>query len=564
MSSHKILRLATPHIHLQNQLSKELGISKILAQVLVNRKVKSTAEAEKFLKAGMDDLFSPQLFSDMPKAVALVRKAIENKEKVMVFGDYDVDGITSTVLVKNTLVALGLDVLHHIPHRITEGYGLNKEIIAFAKENKVKLMITADCGTANHKEVEGLRQANIDVIVTDHHEPQGIGLPAASSLINPKLKNSGYPFRDLAGVGVAYKFCQAISGSLLNEDLDLVTLGTIADSVPLNGENRIIAREGLLRLPDTKRAGLRAIIDNAGIKNNAKRFNSTYVSFIIAPRLNASGRMASAELSLRLLMSQSYEEAQGLAKELEQFNRQRQKVEAKILEEAEEMINREMNFKEQKIIVIAKDDWHQGVLGIVASKLADRFYRPAIVISLNENLCKGSARSIKNFHLFDALVDCKELLDSFGGHAHAAGLLITKDNIDEFRKSINKLAHDRLNLEDLLPSIDIDAELLLSDLNEQMVREFESLEPFGMANPEPLFYTRGLKLKGQVQSLSRETLKFWATDGMTTCQVIAFGMAGLLNSLMQAQSFDLVYTPKIDSWRQDESLILEAKDIFFK
>ncbi|MFA5350280.1 MAG: single-stranded-DNA-specific exonuclease RecJ [Candidatus Omnitrophota bacterium] len=562
MASHKVLRLATPHIHLQNQLSKELGISKILAQVLVNRKVKSTAEAEKFLKAGMNDLFSPQLFSDMPKAVALVKKAMENKEKVMVFGDYDVDGITSTVLVKNTLVSLGLDVLHHIPHRISEGYGLNKEIITFAIENKVKLMVTADCGTANQKEVEGLRQANIDVIVTDHHEPQGIGLPAASSLINPKVKNSGYPFRELAGVGVAYKFCQAISGSLLNNDLDLVTLGTIADSVPLNGENRIIAKEGLLQLPNTRREGLRAIIDNAGIKN--KKFNSTYVSFIIAPRLNASGRMASAELSLRLLMSQSYEEAQGLAKELEQFNRQRQKVEAKILEEAEELINRQVNFKEQKVIVIAKDDWHQGVLGIVASKLADRFYRPAIVISLNEDLCKGSARSIKNFHLFDALVDCKELLDSFGGHAHAAGLLITKDNIDEFRKSINKLAHDRLSLEDLLPSIDIDAELLLSDLNESMVRGFESLEPFGMANPEPLFYTRSLKLKGQVQSLSRETLKFWATDDITTCQVIGFGMAGLLDSLMQAGSFDLVYTPKIDSWRQDESLILEAKDIFFK
>ncbi len=562
MASHKILRLATPHIHLQNQLSKELGISKILAQVLVNRKVKSTAEAEEFLKAGMSDLFSPQLFSDMPKAVALVKKAVENKERVMVFGDYDVDGITSTVLVKNTLVSLGLDVLHHIPHRITEGYGLNKEIINFAKENKVKLMVTADCGTANHKEVEGLRQVNIDVIVTDHHEPQGVGLPAASSMINPKVKNSGYPFRDLAGVGVAYKFCQAISGCLLSEDLDLVTLGTIADSVPLNGENRIIAKEGLLRLPDTKREGLRAIIDNAGIKN--KKFNSTYVSFIIAPRLNASGRMSSAELSLRLLMSQSYEEAQSLAKELEQFNRQRQKVEAQILEEAEEMINRQVNFKEQKVIVIAKDDWHQGVLGIVASKLADRFYRPAIVISLNEDLCKGSARSIKNFHLFDALVDCKELLDSFGGHAHAAGLLITKDNIDEFRKSINKLAHDRLDFNDLLPSIDIDAELILSDLNETMVRELESLEPFGMANPEPLFYTRALKLKGQVQSLSRETLKFWVTDGLITCQVIAFGMAGLLNSLTQAESFDLVYTPKIDSWRQDESLILEAKDIFFK
>lgn len=562
MSSHKILRLSTPHVSLQNQFSKELGISKILAQILINRKVTTVAAAGKFLKSSIADLFSPHLFSDMPKAINLVKKALENKEKVLVFGDYDVDGITSTVLLKSTLEVMGLDVLHHIPHRITEGYGLNKEIINFAKDNRVKLIVTADCGIVNHKEIHGLRQANIDVIVTDHHEPQDSSLPAASCIINPKVKHSGYPYRDLAGVGVAYKFAQAITGSLLVDDLDLVTLGTIADSVPLTGENRIIAKEGLSRLPRTKRLGLRAIIENAGIEN--KKFNSTYISFIIAPRLNAPGRMANAEVSLKLLMCQDAQEAQDLSKELEKFNRERQKIEGKILEEAEELINHQVNFKDHKVIVIAKEDWHQGVLGIVASKLADRFYRPAIVISINENLCKGSARSIQNFHLFDALMDSKELLDSFGGHAHAAGLLITKDNIDDFRKSINKLASDRLTLEDLLPSRDIDLELNLADLNEALVKELERLEPFGMANPEPLFYTRALKLKGEVQLLNRGTLKFWATDGVTASQVIAFGMSSLRESLLQAAYFDLIYTPKIDSWRQEESIILEAKDIFFK
>ncbi len=480
----------------------------------------------------------------------------------MVFGDYDVDGITSTVLLKNTLLGLGLEVLHHIPHRIHEGYGLNQEIVKFAKENQVKLMVTADCGIVNHKEIDSLRQANIDVIVTDHHEPQDASLPAASSIINPKTKHSGYPYRELAGVGVAYKLCQAAADSLLADDLDLVTLGTIADSVPLTGENRVIAKEGLLRLPQTKRPGLRAIIENAGIEN--KKFNSTYVSFIIAPRLNAPGRMDYAEVSLKLLISRDAQEAKKLAGELERFNRERQKIESKILEEAEQLINQQMNFKEDKVIVIAKEDWHQGVLGIVASKLTDRFYRPAIVISIKEDLCKGSARSIKNFHLFDALTDSKQLLDSFGGHAHAAGLLITKDNIDEFRKSINRLAADRLHLEDLLPSKDIDAELSLGDLNTVLVRELELLEPFGMANPEPLFYTRSLKLKSQVQLLNRGTLKFWATDGLTTMEVIAFGMSSLRESLLQADAFDLVYTPKIDNWREAQSLILEAKDIFFK
>jgi len=560
--THTILRIATPQVSLRNQLSKELGISKILAQILINRRITTITAAEKFLQPSIGDLFSPHLFLDMPKAISLVKKAQENKEKVMVFGDYDVDGITSTVLLKATFETMGLDVLHHIPHRITEGYGLNNEIVHFAKNNQIKLMVTADCGIVNHKEIQALRQANIDVIVTDHHEPQNSNLPEASCIINPKVKHANYPYRELAGVGVAYKLAQGVSGSLLADDLDLVALGTIADSVPLTQENRIIAKEGLLRLPKTKRLGLRAIIENAGIEN--KKFNSTYVSFIIAPRLNAPGRMTNAEISLKLLMSQSAAETQDLAMELEKLNRERQKIEGKILEEAEQMINAQVNFKDHKVIVIAREDWHQGVLGIVASKLADRFYRPAIVISINKDLCKGSARSIKNFHLFDALMDSKELLDSFGGHAHAAGLLITKDNINEFRKSINKLASDRLTLEDLLPSKDIDIELSFADLNEALVKELELLEPFGMANPEPLFYTRSLKLKGQVQLLNRGTLKFWATDGVATAQVIAFGMSSLRESLLQADSFDLIYTPKIDSWRQEESMILEAKDIFFK
>ncbi|MDD5120179.1 MAG: single-stranded-DNA-specific exonuclease RecJ [Candidatus Omnitrophica bacterium] len=562
MSSHTILRIAAPHVSLQNQFAKELGISKILAQILINRKIITAAQAEKFLKPSIADLFSPHLFTDMPKAISLVKKAEANNEKVMVFGDYDVDGITSTVLLKNRLEAIGLVVLHHIPHRITEGYGLNQDIVDFAVKNHVKLMVTADCGITNHKEIEALRRANIDVIITDHHEPQNSNLPGASCIINPKVKHSTYPYRELAGVGVAYKFAQGLSGSLLPDDLDLVTLGTIADSVPLTGENRIIAKEGLLRLPETKRWGLRAIIENAGIEN--KKFNSTYVSFIIAPRLNAAGRISSAEVSLKLLMSRSEAEAQNLSRELEQLNRQRQKIEGKILEEAEQLINAQVNFKDHKVIVIAKEDWHQGVLGIVASKLADRFYRPAIVISLSEELCKGSARSIKNFHLFNALLDCKELLNSFGGHAHAAGLLITKDNIDDFRKSINRLASDRLTLEDLLPSKDIDLEISFAELNEGLVKELELLEPFGMENPEPLFYTRSLKLKGEIQLLNRGTLKFWATDGATTWQVIAFGMSGLRESLLQAEFFDLIYTPKIDSWRREESIILEAKDIFFK
>jgi single-stranded-DNA-specific exonuclease len=562
MHSHKILKLAKPHLSLQNNFAKELGISRTLAQVLINRGINTLAQAQNYLKPDISGMHDPFEFSQMSKAVGLVKKACQNHDRVLVFGDYDVDGITSTVLAKSVLTKMGLEVLHHLPHRVNEGYGLNFSAVNFARENNVKLVVTADCGTSSHKEIGALRQANIDVVVTDHHEPQDLSLPAASSMINPKLKNSGYAYRDLAGVGVVYKFAQALSGSSLIEELDLVTLGTVADSVPLTGENRIIVKEGIARFSTTQRPGLRALMDKAGISD--KKFSATYISFIIAPRLNASGRMSSAETSLKLLMSAERAQADTLAAELEAFNRQRQKEEARILKEAEELINAEINFKDHKVIVIAKEDWHHGVLGIVASKLADRFYRPAIVISLSGDLCKGSGRSIENFHLFDALEDCKESLESFGGHAHAAGLLIYKNNIDDFRKSINKLAHERLNIDDLLPGIDVDMELRLADVSEDLAKECELLEPFGMANPEPLFYSRNLKLKGQAQSLGRETLKFWVTDGVATMQVIGFGMSSLRQDLLNAQSIDLVYTLRLDNWQGASSLILEAKEIFFK
>jgi len=559
---HKILRIASPQTHLQNKLSQELKISKILAQILINRGFSNVAEAGKFIDVSLSHLLDPFSFRSMQKAIERIKKARERKEKVMIFGDYDVDGITSVALLKASLQKFGLDTSHYIPHRIKDGYGLTKNITQIAKEKKIGLLITVDCGIANHREIEELRKQRIDTIITDHHEPQGDLLPDALSIINPKAKDAGYAFRELAGVGVAYKLCQALSNSRLADELDLVALGTVADLVPLTGENRVIVKEGLVRLAKTKKPGLSALIEGAGIKN--KTFSSTSISFILGPRLNAAGRMSSAETSLRLLMSLDPEEARRLTAELEQHNRSRQKIESKIMEEAEDIINKEINFKEHKVIVVAKEDWHQGVLGIVASKLADRFYRPAIVISLDEKMCKGSGRSIKNFHLFSALKECRQFLHTFGGHAHAAGLMITRESIDDFKKSINRLAHEKLKLEDLLPGLDIDLELDLADLTESAIEELEQLEPFGAGNPEPLFYTRGLKLKGEPQSLSRQTLKFWVTDGQVNLQVIGFGMEGLRLSLTQANALDIVYTARMDHWQDNSSIILEAKDIFFK
>lgn len=562
MVNHKIIKILPPDSSCQDLLSKELGISKILAQVLINRGIKDIREAEKFLNAGINDLLDPFSFSDMQKATELIKRAIINKERVMVFGDYDVDGITALALLKNTLKKMKADVVHYLPHRIKEGYGLTKNIVRLAKDKNAKILITVDCGISNHKQIEELRKNHIDTIITDHHENASSILPQAASIINPKVKGSNYKFRDLAGVGVAYKFCQALSNSVLLEDLDLVTLGTIADSVPLIGENRIIAKEGLSRFTNTKRPGLRALITSSRMNN--KVFNSTHLSFIIGPRINASGRLDTAETSLKLLMSETEEEASGFARIIEAHNRERQKIEGKIMEEAEDIINKEVNFKEHKIIVIAKENWHQGVLGIVASKLADRFYRPAIVISINKELCKGSARSIKNFHLFQALLECSEFLDSFGGHSHAAGLLITKESIEDFKQSINRLAHEKMSLEDLLPSLDIDLEISLNEINEGIISELKALEPYGQSNPEPLFLTRSLRSKGMPRVLSRETLKFWVTDSNITFQAIGFGMSSFRESLISSNCFDLVYTPRIDSWQGEENVLLEVKDIFFR
>lgn len=560
MQNHKLLNIHRPDPPLQDKLSKELKISKILSQLLINRGISELPEAEKFLNVKLEDLLPPFSFRDMKKAVAILENASGGRKKVLICGDYDVDGITAVALLKETFRKTGIDALHYIPHRIKDGYGLNKDILRIVKERKVDVVLTADCGISGFDIIKELRSSNVDVILTDHHEPAGDDLPQASAIINPKIRNCPYKFKELAGVGVAYKLCQALTGERLVKDLDLVCLGTVADVVPLIGENRIIVKEGLTGLSRAGRIGIKALIEVSRIEN--RPINATFVSFILGPRINASGRMDNAEVSLNLLISRDKEEADVLAKTIDAHNRQRQKIENKIIEEAHDLISREVNFKDHKVIVIAKEGWHQGVLGIVASKLADKFYRPTIVISLGQDYCKGSGRSIRNFHLFHALLECREFLTNFGGHSHAVGLTVDKDKIKDFRDKINQLAHQKLQLQDLLPSIDVDMELKLSDINENLANEFEVLQPFGAANPEPLFFTRNLAVRGKPLTLGRDTLKFWVTDGCVNIVTIAFGMAGFLDSLLSAKSIDLVYHPRIDSWQGHNSVILEIKEIF--
>lgn len=559
---HKILNIAEPDQALQKRLSDALGVSCLCAQLLINRGMRTPSQARRFLDASVADLHDPSLFDDMEKAVGIVRSAADSKKKVMIFGDYDADGITSTALLKQALGSLGIESLHYVPHRVKEGYGLNAQSVRMIREKGVGLLITVDCGISNTDEIRALRAQGIEVIVTDHHEVSTDILPPANAILNPKVPGCRYPFRHLAGVGVAFKFCQAFSRSARLDDLDVTALGTIADSAPLIDENRVIAREGLARLQTTSRHGLQALMASAGFTR--KKFDPTVVSFFLAPRINASGRIDDAHVSLQLLLSDNADESQRLASVLESHNRQRQKIEAKILEEALDIINRDVNFKDQRVIVIAKENWHQGVLGIVASKIADQFYRPAVVISLTDGMCKGSARSIKNFHLFEALCGCSEHLASFGGHSHAAGLVISRDNIDDFRHSINRRAKERLSLEHLLPGIDIDVQVALADITDDVLSELERMEPFGQDNPEPLFYADNLAIKSEPRVMGKETLKFWVTDGQATCQAIGFGMAHVKGSLMNASSFGMAFRPRLDTWGGVSSIILEIKELVFR
>ncbi|MGE5307845.1 MAG: single-stranded-DNA-specific exonuclease RecJ, partial [Deltaproteobacteria bacterium] len=542
----KLLNIAVPSPEVRSLLSTSLKISPITAQLLFNRGVKTPQEAQDFLSPSITALHDPFSFPEMGLAVNLAKKAAREKRKILVYGDYDVDGVTSLVVLKEALRSCGIEAEHYIPHRVREGYGLNANVVEMAKARGIGLLITVDCGTNSTRIIADLRKAGVDVIVTDHHEPSFSGDHPASAIVNPKLP--GYRYRDLAGVGVAFKFCQALTGDDLYRQLDVVSMGTVADAVPLTGENRMIAAQGLRSIASTSRPGLRMLMETAGIGD--KEITAETVSFILAPRINASGRMDTAERSLQLLLCADAVEGEKLARELESCNRQRQKVEGQILEEAQALIDSEINFKEHKVIVVAKEGWHPGCLGIVASKLADRFYRPAILISMDASgKGRGSGRSIRNFHLFDGLHHCSSLLDNYGGHEHAVGMSIMQENIKAFRERLNEFAFEKLKINDLIPSVEIDMQINLSDITPSLMPEMKRLEPFGEGNPEPVFYTSGLSVKGQSRVLGRGALKFWVTDGRMTFPAIGFGMGSLKASLDASRGIDLVYRPKVDSWQ---------------
>ncbi|MDD2496905.1 MAG: single-stranded-DNA-specific exonuclease RecJ [Desulfitobacteriaceae bacterium] len=550
------------------ELSRELNISPIVARILMNRGLTSVSAIKLFLTFTADDLHSPFKFHEMAKAVALVEQNIKSQKKILIYGDYDVDGITATTLLYQFLKSQKADVQYYIPDRMKEGYGLNKEAIEWADHEGFGLIITVDCGISSLEEIKLAKSLGINIIITDHHQPPAL-LPVADAIINPRVVDSGYPFSDLAGVGVAWKLAQAIYLKLgdqqkekviLSEFLDLVSLGTIADVVALTGENRTIVKMGLEAISKTKRLGLKALINVAGIKG--KEVSATQVGFLLAPRLNAAGRLSNARIGVELLQSSDHEYCLEQAKVLNQENNQRQSLEKAIFDEALEMIEGNSELQEELVLVLASERWHQGVIGVVASRLVERFYRPVILMTIEGEVAKGSARSIESFHMYHSLEHCKDLLIQFGGHKQAAGLKLPVQNIEAFRRKINKWAQSVLKEEDLIPIIQIDADKEIDGSEEVLAGEIAMLSPFGQDNPCPVFSFRNSKVK-EVRAVGANAahLKIKFESEGKTLEGIGFNMGGHLAWLNDSDRVDAAGILEMNNWNGCETVQLVLKDI---
>lgn len=542
------------------QIATKHNISELLAKILVNRGITGEEEIEIFLNPKRNNFHNPFLLNDMEKAVDRIIKAIETKEKTIIYGDYDVDGITSITVLKKFLNERGLQVDYYIPNRLDEGYGLNDEAIKKIAEQGYTLMITVDCGISGIEEVKKATSYGIETIITDHHE-QLETLPEAYAIVNPKRKDNTYPFRGLAGVGVVFKVIQAISQKLnLDEKeylkyLDIVCIGTISDIVPLVDENRVIAKLGLMLVKYTKNIGLRELIKETGYKN----VDSFMVSFGIAPRINACGRMGKQEEALELFLTDDYEKACTITKNLNQYNLQRQEIEKNIFDQAIEELQKE-NIDNLNSIVLAGENWHHGVIGIVASRITEKYFKPTILIGIENEIGKGSGRSVPGFDLHDALAQSAEYLEKYGGHEMAVGLSLNKDKIKDFKIHFEQIAKDK-NVKSIVPVIKIDCEIGKKELNKQTVEQIKLLEPFGEKNKPPLISYKNLKIVS-IRTLSEgKHLKLMLKDGNDTVNAIGFNLGELINDYLIGDKVDVVGTLEINNYNCEEQIQINIKDM---
>ncbi len=543
------------------EISSKYNLNKLISTILANRNITTEEEIRLFLSPTRKDFHNPFLIKDMEKSVERIIKAIENNEKVTIYGDYDVDGITSITVLKSFLKDRGLETSQYIPNRLNEGYGLNNNAIEKIKQQGCDLMITVDCGISAINEINYASSLGIETIITDHHEP-GNEIPKAFAVIDNKRKDSKYPFRELAGVGVVFKLIQAIGIKLgLKEEeylkyLDIVCVGTISDIVPLVDENRVIAKLGLMLIRQTRNIGLRSIIDTSGYT----KIDSNSISFGIAPRINACGRMGKAEDALELFLSKNYNEVSELAKKLNDYNKLRQDTEKEIYENAIKQIEQNKLDKNNSIIV-GGHNWHHGVIGIVSSKITEMYFKPSILLSFEEDgIGTGSGRSIPGFDLHEALTKCLGSVEKFGGHSMAVGLTVKREKFEEFKKEFEQIA-TKSNVSEIIPVINIDAKIDFSAINKDMVESLKQLEPFGEGNKMPVFVFKNLKIDS-IRALSEgKHLKLTLKEGSTVVNAIGFNIGNLADEYRIGDKIDVVGVLEVNNFNGVESLQINIKDI---
>lgn len=538
-------------------IKNKYNISKLVATVIANKQLQGSIDV--YLNPTRKDFYDPFLMPDMEVAVNRIIRAIENKEKVIIYGDYDVDGITSITVLKKFLKERGLDVDSYIPNRLNEGYGLNKNAIDKIVSEKYTLMITVDCGISGIEEIDYANSLGLETVITDHHEPAQT-LPNAIAVVDAKRKDNKYPYNQLAGVGVVFKVIQAISIKYnLDEKeylkyLDFVCVGTISDIVPLVDENRVISKLGLKLVEVTKNVGLRALLESIG----SKTIDSSTISFGVAPRINACGRLGYEQEALDLFFTENIVQAQEIAKDLSRYNSERQQKEVKIYKESIEMI--ENGEKNKNCIILGHEDWHHGVIGIVSSKITEMYYKPSILIGFEDDEGKGSGRSIQGFDLHEALSNCSQYIERFGGHSMAIGITVKRKDFDNFKKDVEEYCKNA-KVSEYVPVIKIDEEITAEDINLETVKGLKSLEPYGEANKMPLFIYKNLKIDS-IRALSEgKHIKLTLRDKNILIDAIGFNMGKLADEFLLGDRVDIVGCLEINKYNGKESVQLNLKDM---
>ena len=544
-------------------LASALDVSPLVAALLISRGYNTEESASKFLNPQYEDLYDPYLLKGMEKSVARIRQAVDSGEKILIWGDYDVDGTTGTVVLRKALEILGAKTGYHVPHRFTEGYGINIPRLETAKKEGYKVVISVDCGITSFEAVEWAKENGIDFIVTDHHLAKDHGNPDAYSVINPNQAGCEYPDKNLAGVGVAFKLAHALLREAGRENLvpyflKVVAIGTIADVMKLTGENRSIVAVGLRDLPQARNYGLKALME---VSDCRSEMTSYHIGFRIAPRINAAGRMDAAKHVVELLEAESFGKARVLAEYLDKRNLERQRVQMQITELA---LSKAADTEIQNFVVVAGEGWHRGVIGLAASKIAEKLYRPTIVLSLEDGMGHGSARSISDYHLLNGLDTCSDLFEQYGGHAAAAGMKIKAENIDRLRERLDQHAGEVLSADEMIPEVKIDARVESSDLSLQLVEDLKKLEPFGMGNPKPVFVTPDLTLSEEPWVMKGKHLKLrLESEGRKRFEAVWWD--GVEKSkgqtLKPGKSIELAHSPEANKWQGNTRLQLIVKDI---